>query len=1561
MQARFSVQHSHHDSKAETPLLKQEPADNAADAAAVEKQAATVGQTDQATALPSAEKSYSLDAQLKKFKQYRAKSSSKDQVTLVNSSLQNEQGIIEERNILARSPEAVVILERSVPLPSGQIKRERLLKTEMKYPLIKVEEVVIPQKGNHKEKGSRGVAMVADHVIVMPKEGVTEAEFLQQVAATGGTVLKKQPLSGNYIVSYANADLDTVTKAIKLLSNEKVNYVEPDYIVFASLVPNDMRFPEMWGLDNNGQSSGLTDADIDAPEAWNRSTGSRSVLVGVIDSGIDYTHPDLQANMWTNPGEIAGNNIDDDGNGYVDDIRGWDFANEDNDPIDDNNHGTHCAGTIGAVGNNAVGVTGVCWQVSLVGLKFLSSSNRGATSDGIEATAYATRLGCTLTSNSWVGGGYSQGLYNAINAANIAGIPFIAAAGNTASDNDSLPNYPSNYDLPNVIAVASTTRSDLLSNFSCYGASSVDLAAPGSSILSSVPGAKYSLFNGTSMATPHVAGAMALLKSYKPSLQSADLIELIMNSVDPLTVLEGKMVSGGRLNVDRTLVNADSMTVSTGSFIAVGDVGGPFTPSKQIYTVKNRSASAISWLASANVGWATVSPSGGVLAPGESMQVMVNLHSSVVGLANGTYLGVVNFQNSNSNTNTSRNLKLQVGKFDYFTQLFDTGVTNDLGNKAITFTPSANRSKYTAVSSTRSSYYTDPAGGVDLPLDDDDHQLINLSTPVKLYGVDYHSVYIHSNGYLTFTQADSSNLASLSSHFSLPRVSGLMDDLNPAAGGRVSYRVLTDRLVVTWNHVPQYALTDSNSFQVELFYAGVIRITWLDIDATDGLAGLSEGRGLQPDYSSSDLSSYLPVIGRLVTPLHAVESDGILVGQASVVLNNPSTSELSITLESSAPDIVTLPSLVTIPALSNSVIFDISVVNNSQLDGTRIVNMIANSALGSFQSSMQVHDDEVANLSVTGPASVTEGDAPVQGIVSVSSAVSVPVTVYLSSSDTTEVKIPISVIIPAGQTSVTIPISVQDDTQLDGTETVTITARVEGWGTGTHTLEVVNNELPTLELTLPATLAEGIDTAVASITLGGSVNTNTLVNLSVDDDGLSVPATVTVPASSRTVSFQLRVIDDFKIDDNLTVTVTASAPGFGEDTAITTIEDDDPETITLLPLASFYNSGEAFTITAQALDANGVVMTNYSGSAVLSVKVEGLLSSIYPTQVSFVNGVCTQQVVIQDLGSATITLTDEAGRVADADVYLLDAQPDYYTQEVFGNHLDYQSFTFVPYGNRYRVKRDVNIKQFPVELKNNSDFYFNIVEDDSEEFRLSGSKTVKLFGACYRSIYISENGYVTFAEPENTHVSSLDKHFDLPRVSVSFADHSDSFSGRIYANELAYRVVVTWKNIGYYSDSTKYSNMQLELYFNGVIRITLLNIQADSYIIGLSHGEGIPLDFFQTNFAAYPTVNLQLAIDEASTEGQGDLLSGMVDLGHAAGGVVKLIANPANDLILPVSVTVPVGRSSIPFSFRVIDDCLLEGAEHVTVQASYAGRTAMDSVSIIDNETAGLLVVIHCG
>ncbi len=421
-------------------------------------------------------------------------------------------------------------------------------------------------------------------------DGVTSAAQTTSLLAQSGIqfdVLRGLGLVGQVLVRSSGATPDEVSSGLSSVKN--VASFELDQVHQFTMLPNDPRRSELWGLDNS------RDADIDAPAAWDITTGSRSVVVAVVDTGVDYNHPDLAANVWTNPREIPGNGRDDDGNGFVDDVHGYNFAYNTSDPMDDQGHGTHVSGTIAAVGNNGVGVVGVNWSASIMALKFLDDSGSGYTSDAVRAINYATMMrtrygvNVRVMNHSWGGPGFSTALHDAIQASGTAGILNSVAAGNSSANVDSSPSYPAAYDCTNMIAVAATTSQDQLASFSNWGPASVDVAAPGYQILSTVPNSGYASYSGTSMATPHVSGVAALAWSLKPNATVAEVRNAILQGADRLSSLSGRVATGGRLNAYNTLqllnpggpqlpsiatlsVTPSSMTVGAMAAITAGGV-----------------------------------------------------------------------------------------------------------------------------------------------------------------------------------------------------------------------------------------------------------------------------------------------------------------------------------------------------------------------------------------------------------------------------------------------------------------------------------------------------------------------------------------------------------------------------------------------------------------------------------------------------------------------------------------------------------------------------------------------------------------------------------------------------------------------------------------------------------------------------------------------------------------------------------------------------------------------------------------------------------------------------
>jgi subtilisin family serine protease len=412
-----------------------------------------------------------------------------------------------------------------------------------------------------------GSEFAKDQIIVVLEEEATQADLTALNQRNDARTEEDLPQSDVNVVDLPS-DL-TVGEAVQRYeASPDVEYAEPDFLLqptqtispneleqlTVTVSPNDPYYPKLYGLNNTGQTGGTPDADVDAKEAWS-TTGSPTTVVAVTDEGVDVNHPDLRGNIWVNVDEIPGDGIDDDRNGYVDDVNGWDFAHDDAsvyDAADGDNHGTHVAGTIAAQGNNGTGVTGVNWLAGIMALKFLGP-NGGYTSDAVEALNYAVANGAKISNNSWGGGGSSVALQQAISKADAAGHLFVAAAGNDGTNNDVTPHYPSNYTNANIISVAATDDRDTLASFSNFGASSVDLAAPGVNILSTLPGNRYGSYSGTSMATPHVTGVAALLKGQNPTLSDGQLKAQILQFVESKNSLQDKVATGGRLNAAAAL------------------------------------------------------------------------------------------------------------------------------------------------------------------------------------------------------------------------------------------------------------------------------------------------------------------------------------------------------------------------------------------------------------------------------------------------------------------------------------------------------------------------------------------------------------------------------------------------------------------------------------------------------------------------------------------------------------------------------------------------------------------------------------------------------------------------------------------------------------------------------------------------------------------------------------------------------------------------------------------------------------------------------------------------
>ncbi len=428
-------------------------------------------------------------------------------------------------------------------------------------------------QNSHSQSMEPGGEYIAHELLVKFAASIKRENATETIRRLGGERLAEFDAVGWHRVRLPQGL--TVGEGIaRLESSPGVVAAQPNFIYRVQATPNDPHFPSLVGLKNTGQNGGIPGADIDAESAWNITTGSLSVVVAVLDLGVNYNHEDLSANMWRNPGETgldgggvnkATNNIDDDGNGYIDDVFGIDTINHDSNPMDDGGHGTHVAGTIGAVGNNGTGVVGVNWSVSLMALKTHDQAGNGSSASVIEAFQYAAMMrqrgiNLRVTNSSWGGApeapAFDQALKDAIDLAGDAGILNVFAAGNGAGNLEANPFYPASYDSPSIIAVAASDQADARAGFSNYGAISVDIAAPGAGIFSTAlnPLNGYQFLSGTSMATPHVSGAAALMVAQNRFLTRSQLKSILMSTSEALpSSWANTPIASGRLNVFRAL------------------------------------------------------------------------------------------------------------------------------------------------------------------------------------------------------------------------------------------------------------------------------------------------------------------------------------------------------------------------------------------------------------------------------------------------------------------------------------------------------------------------------------------------------------------------------------------------------------------------------------------------------------------------------------------------------------------------------------------------------------------------------------------------------------------------------------------------------------------------------------------------------------------------------------------------------------------------------------------------------------------------------------------------
>ncbi len=684
----------------------------------------------------------------------------------------------------------------------------------------------------------------------------------------------------------------TVAEAVARFAHDPgLAYLEPNFLLSIAAVPDDPRFGDLWGLRNQGLNGGTAGADIGATEAWDVTTEAHEILVGVVDTGVDYLHEDLRANIWVNPGEIAGNGIDDDGNGFIDDVHGYDFQEGDGDPYDENGHGTHVSGTIGAVGSNGIGVTGVCWRTNIVALRTLGSRGEGTTEDAIRAIEYAIDMGVDILNNSYGGSQYSTAMSEAISAAQEAGILFVAAAGNAGLSNEVVPFYPASYPQENIVSVGASDRNDQLVRTtlwgSNYGEISVDLLAPGADILSCQPGNLYGSLSGTSMATPHVTGALALLLAHDSQLSATEAKRILLEGVAVLPELQSTCVTSGRLSLPSIIVEPDTIPpaeiddlriVQRGgdrvelAWTAPGDDGRIGRAFRYGIRVSEMPLTLQNWdtarriepapdptesgtgqsLRVADLDFETTYhfgiqafDSSGNASPIGRAEPVTTLGAPRIGmepesvsarlLTGATAQRIVNVQN------------LGEGPLYFQVEEPHWGVPGRSDGHAYAWTGSDDPGGPPFVWDDILTTGTVVVGGQDEVLEGP----FDIGFEFPFYDTSFSRVWISSNGFLAFraTGPGAQNLALPNAQAPSYLIAPLWTDLDLSVGGAVFLESRVDRLIVQYMGVQRSGGSDPLFFQVQLLLNGSMEFHYLDVDqpalpATVGIQGLAGGPGL---------------------------------------------------------------------------------------------------------------------------------------------------------------------------------------------------------------------------------------------------------------------------------------------------------------------------------------------------------------------------------------------------------------------------------------------------------------------------------------------------------------------------------------------------------------------------------------------------------------------------------------------------------------------------------------------------------------------------------------------
>ena len=1174
-----------------------------------------------------------------------------------------------------------------------------------------------------------------------------------------------------------------------------VVYAEPNYYRHAQQgqrLPNDTYFGQLWGMHNTGQTGGTADADVDAPEAWDTRTSS-NIIVAVCDTGVDYNHPDLAANIWTNPGETPGNGVDDDGNGYIDDIRGWDCGSNDNNPIDPNGHGTHCAGTVGAVGDNGRGVVGVCWNVKIMVVKIADEQGSSADSMSMEGWAYAARMGAKVISYSFGGPGYSQATKEAIQGLERAGVLFVTAAGNEGNDLAVTPAYPASYDNPNIITVAATDHNDQLADFSNYGVISADLAAPGVAIGSTVPNGGYEYKDGTSMSCPHVSGTAALIWAAAPGESWAEIKAAILNGVEVLPSLQDKCVTAGRLNVKKAL---DLVGGGTRSILVGAPNGGEGFEAGMSVEVK-WTASGGGWQAGDKVKLEYSSNGGGawnaILGAGSLNYNAGTFNWSTTGLPAGTQYRVRASYVGDPGVNDSSDADFSVtGAMDHFgftmatpqadgraVQGTCTVVAKDAGGRTITSFGTALTAGRFPVSVTATGVTIGGLGGGNaLSAANFPSGVANLtglgmtvdvaSPPktVKFVATSANGKTGQSGNVVIQAPADY-----FTEHF----------DTSPFDLGNRAVIFIPDG---SPSHYAAYTRT----------------ITALPTNPSGGTAlALSDDDFATVNVPGNTVALYGTNYGTLYVGSNGYITFGAGDGKPYETLDGhfamARISALFDDLDPASGGQVSWKALADRVAVTYSGVPEYGTTNSNTLQIELFFNgRIVLSYLGVAST------DGIAGLSRgTGlPAAFLESD----------------LSAYPHLAERQ-----VSLTAPDGGEAFEAGMSVE----------VTWTTSGSNWQAGDKVrLQYSSN-------------GGAAWTAIAG---AQSLNYNA---------GSFTWVTTGLPAGNQ---YRVRVafVGDPSINDasNANFAITGAFHHF--DVVIASLQTSGRPVSGMCRVTAKDASGATITTfgTSQTagrfpvvLTAPRVAVSGLAGGG-NQLRAEDFVGGI--ADLTALSTVLTADSPPKNVQFTAISATGEAGTSGNVTVR---TAADYFTESFDEAPLDLanMSVIFVPDGsaNSYCAYTQL-ITELPTDPTGGT---ILALGDDDFAFVAVAGETVSLYGANYGSFYVGSNGYVTFGSGDDEYVETMTAHFDLPRISALFDDLSPQDGGQVSWKQLPDRVAVTFQNVPEYG-STNSNTFQIELYFNGRIVLSYLGLDCVDGLAGLSRGQGRPADFVESDLSAYP-------------------------------------------------------------------------------------------------------------